>query len=384
MSRPGSRKTRTTIGVVVAALLLALVLWPPGGAQAQAGWQRTGFTVWADTLLTPKSGALFARDAYGVYRSEDAGATWSRVSLPPAPPMKKRLQFDLDTTNHTIMYASGAEGVYRTTNDASTWTLVLPTDEIVASLAVSPADTSVVYVGLMDQQGVVGNRFRLLKSQNGGASWDTIEELGHGCANNVSRLMPDPTDPDRILRTAVCNPGGSLSVSLAESRDQGNTWRALYDPPVGIPLRLVVGEGQQAGYLYLVVSRRTVDNDLVLRSEDNGATWVETAAPWSALTLPPDVAEVWIEGLAADPGQPGRVYVSLGAYARVEQQRWSPRAAQVVMSEDGGRTWQSLGWQEGTGGGVNVPGDVKVGIDGQNLYVAAGTGVWRLPLAGNR
>ncbi len=35
----------------------------------------------------------------------------------------------------------------------------------------------VVYVGLMDQQGVAGNRFRLLKSQNGGTSWETIEEL---------------------------------------------------------------------------------------------------------------------------------------------------------------------------------------------------------------
>lgn len=381
MSRPGSLMTRKTIAVVMVLLLVVLMLSPPDAAWAQAGWQRTSLDTWMDALLTPKSGALFARDSYDVYRSEDAGATWARVSLPPAPSMKKRLQFDLDTANHMTMHASGAEGVYGTTNDAATWTLVLPTDEIVASLAVSPADPSIVCVGLMDQQGLAGNRFRLLRSQDGGTSWDVLEELGRGCGTNVSRLVPDPTDANRILRMADCNPGASRDGTLAESRDQGQSWRRLYDPPSGTPIGVLVGEGEQAGHLYLVVSRRGSDGDLLVKSEDDGVTWSAMTAPWSGLALPPDANEVWIEGVSADPGRAGRVYVSFTAYAR-GQQGWSPRASQIVVSDDSGRSWQSLGWNDHAVTGMLAIGDVQLGIDGQNLYVTAGTGVWRLPLTG--
>src|SRR5262245_28882636 len=103
---------------LAAALVMAVAVAYSGGtaAAAQAGgaWQPLGLKGYTYRLLTPPSGALFAQQLGAVYRSDDAGASWARVNVPPrgAPP-NAGLVFTLDPTNHTIMYANGAQGVYK-------------------------------------------------------------------------------------------------------------------------------------------------------------------------------------------------------------------------------------------------------------------------------
>src|SRR5262245_9188635 len=70
-------------------------------------------------LFTPASGAFFAlTDTHELYRSDDAGASWRAIRLPPAATgFHGRHELEVDPTDHQIVYAAGADGLYQTTDD---------------------------------------------------------------------------------------------------------------------------------------------------------------------------------------------------------------------------------------------------------------------------
>jgi hypothetical protein len=49
--------------------------------------------------------------------------------------------------------------------------------------------------------------------------------------------------------------------------------------------------------------------------------------------------------------------------------------SRVMVSEDAGISWSDTGF-----GGELVINDLKLGIDGRNLYASTGNGIWRLPI----
>jgi hypothetical protein len=93
-----------------------------------------------------------------------------------------------------------------------------------------------------------------------------------------------------------------------------------------------------------------------LRSDDRGATWQQL-----------DERQVDFDSdtfaLAADPGNPDRIFALESAYA-------------ARVSTDGGQTWAGL---------PPLPtrttiADLALGVDGRHLYAATYNGVFRLPL----
>src|SRR5262245_6753732 len=143
------RRSGLIIGIVGALLALGLCLLVapnPGVAKSPAAdWQPTGLTEPVSQLYTPLSGAFFARTARGLQRSDDGGATWTVVALPPPAPNQTAPELMVDPIDHSTIYASGIEGLYRTNDDAATWSVVLPAANLATTtrllaLAVSPAD----------------------------------------------------------------------------------------------------------------------------------------------------------------------------------------------------------------------------------------------------
>jgi photosystem II stability/assembly factor-like uncharacterized protein len=274
------------------------------------------------------------------------------------------------------MYASGEGGLYKTTNDADSWSIVLPTDESPIAIAISPADPNVLYLALSDHPGRDAKKLRLLRTRDAGTSWDVLEELASNCLNNTQGLQPHPTDPARIFRNQTCNPGGSVSGTLAESRDYGSTWTKLNSPDGFFPARIAGGEGVAPERLYVRRLLPANGNNQLLRSDDDGASWAETTEPWSTVALPPDTAHISIAGIDADPTQPGRIYVAFNAN-RTQVPNTRPfLASYVLVSDDAGQTWTDLGLPAAT----EVT-DVQLGIDQQTLFVSTVSGVWLLPLS---
>ena len=76
----------------------------------------------------------------------------------------------------------------------------------------------------------------------------------------------------------------------------------------------------------------------LFKSADGGATW---AAVNKSLGEEPGMP-VGAAALAIDPNDPNRIFVAKGVWIGTSQARLFPRG--VLMSADGGQTWQVVGF----------------------------------------
>src|SRR5262245_16770572 len=107
MLRTLSTRSASAIRAVAAVATAVALLWTTTVlAQADPGvqWTQTGLATPAFELMTPTSGALFARTRDGLMRSNDAGDTWASVTLPAWQPDTPQGgypgQIVVDPTNH--------------------------------------------------------------------------------------------------------------------------------------------------------------------------------------------------------------------------------------------------------------------------------------------
>jgi hypothetical protein len=388
MRRCGRRARRAGVGggrpAVLAALLALTLILTAGGAPALGesldDWEQTALTGPVAELFAPASGAFFARTDGGLFRSDDGGASWRPVNLPPVPSNARAWRAAVDPTDHTVLYVSGEGGLYKSSDDAATWTLVLPTSEVARGIAVSPADRGLVYLGLVPRADISSD-FRFLRSRDGGATWEQLEEHHNSlCGWGVPILLPHPSDAGRVFRTAACVAGRDVGLPLRHSADQGATWTTVFgdtrfgDVQTAFPVRLVGGRDAAPARFYLAANRdsRTGGSSL-FRSDDDGGSWTEVLAHHDG-TPRPQPTNAQIAALAYDPARPDRVYVGVNEFAGQSANRVLA-TSRVRASADGGATWSDLGQRE-----LGTISDLALGIDGQSLYAASDRGVWRLPV----
>src|SRR6266542_2592833 len=379
--------------VVIALTVIVTLLENPGAqagadAGAQLGsevgdWVQTPIQDPALRVFTPSSGALLALTATDLYRSDDAGATWRPIPLPPLTRRDDKARVVVDPSNHDHLYAVGDAGVFEQTA-GSDWKLILQRGsqgECAHALAASAADPRLVYVVLGGS--LCFDRLRLLKSTDGGASWQEVfsrdRPPASTCMLGVDLLSPHPTDGKRVFFSAGCGQGFSIASghALFDSHDQGTTAGPAYIQPGFFPSRLVGGAGADRARFYLTeVVPQFGGSGALLRSDHDGQSWQEVGDSLWDLSAPVWARRSWISALAIDPSSPDHVYISLAG-----------QPDGVWASQDGGHTWQDLGLR-GLGGHTEFPGrptsinDLAVGVDGKNLYAATVQGVWVLPLSG--
>jgi hypothetical protein len=359
--------------LIVTLLVILLLLCPPRAASAQEAaaepaWELAALSGPVQRLFTPASGAFFATTKVGLFRSDDGGTSWAAVSLPP-----DTYAVVPDPLDHTTLYAAGAGGLHKTGDDAATWTLILPTAEAVRAVAVSPANRSLVYLGLAGSRGP-STDFRFLRSRDGGTTWEQLEEHHNSlCGWAVRLLVPHPADEARAFRTAGCYAGRNIGDALQESADAGATWTASFRPDSAFPDWLVGGQGVSPDRFYLGANRDFRGGGSLVYRSDDGQHWTEILGYRGGGSIQePTLPNVTLGGLAYDPAAADRVFVGLN----VRPSDGTDRTTSVKRSVDGGSTWTDLGRPDL--GPIN---DVVLGVDGLNLYVATDHGLWRLPLA---
>jgi photosystem II stability/assembly factor-like uncharacterized protein len=335
-------------------------------------------------VIAPASGALFvvgqdAGQMLRLQRSDDGGAIWRSVSLPPAASGSSQV-VAVDPSDHTTIYATGADGLYKTDDDAASWRALLPVAEPHVTIAVSPADRSLVYLALRAEKTV-----RILRSQDGGESWETAytHESAETACDDPILVVPHPTDPDRVFANVDCD--WRVAGDLYQSRDRGATWAVMLAQGSGSirghPSAVVGGSGARPERLYASFAQHWVKGPgfhldaVIYVSDDDGQTWkarvvapLEVSGPKSQERNP-----VVVESLAADPSVPDRVYIGLrNARARST----GPLAnGPLQVSSEGGATWKVLD----VGEARHAP-SVALGVDRQNLYAVTDQGLYRLRL----
>ena len=177
----------------------------------------------------------------GIYKSEDAGKTWTHVGLREAHNIGR---VRIHPTDCNIAYAAvfghysepnPERGIYRTTDGGKTWARVLHRDERTGGVDISidPQNPNVVFAALWEawrnQWGMSsgGPGSGLFRSNDGGANWTELTRAPgmprEGLVGKIG-VSVSPADSMRVYAIVEHDSGG-----VFRSDDRGATWTRTND-----------------------------------------------------------------------------------------------------------------------------------------------------------
>ena len=243
-----------------------------------------------------------------------------------------------DPSEPAVFYFGAvAGGVWKTEDAGVTWTNVSDgyvNTSSVGALAVSDSDPSVIYAGMGEStiRADVSHGDGVYRSTDRGRTW---VHLGLADTRHISEIRIHPRDPDRVYVAALGHAFGPNSErGVYRSTDGGASWeRVLYrDDRTGAADLALDTRNPTVLYASLWETHRNFwelvsggPGSGLWRSTDAGTTWTEITANLGI----PASATLGKIGVAASPARSGRVW------ALVE----SDAAPGLYRSDDFGETW---------------------------------------------
>lgn len=287
----------------------------------------------------------------GVWKSTDAGRTWSHIGLKNTQRIPR---ISIHPKDPDIVYAAamgslfGANeerGVYRSTDGGKNWQKVLyVNDEVgVVDLVMDPTNPRILYATSWRvirtpyslESGGEGSK--IWKSTDGGDNWQSLSE-NEGMPKpplGISGISVSKSNPDNIYAIIEANDGG-----VFRSTDAGKTWTR-----VNKERKL-----RQRAWYYTRIQADPVNENTVYvmnvrfhKSMDGGKTFEKIATPHG------DNHDLWI-----DPGDPKRMIEANDGGANVSYDggaNWSvqsnqPTAQMYRVSTDNAFPYRLLGGQQ--------------------------------------
>ena len=333
----------------------------------------------------------------GVYKSTDAGATWTNMGLRETGRIGRIL---VHPSNPDIVYVCAAgrltgpqqeRGVYRTGDGGKTWTrsLFVDADTGCSGLSMDASDPNTLFAGAWRVvmhtyamfSGAPESEFTahgpgsgVYVTHDGGATWKRID--GHG--------MPKP--PVGKVDVAIAPSDPQRVYALIQTADQGSIWRSDdggANWSNGSWQRALIG---RAGYyIHIDVNPSNADEVLVTNSsfwmsEDGGKSFNETR--WGG----GDTHDIWIDptdgkrvivthdggmNITSDHGgSVNRVTLPIGQMYHVAVDNDVPYHIYGNMQDDG--TMRGLSTTQEAG--PNVPGQAATAAGGRGARGGGGFG----------
>lgn len=275
--------------------------WVQGALTSGGG----GFTNLARDLADGSTLYATATDGVGLYKSINAGDTWTPLPGPFSGTAMRAV-----AANGTTVLVAGAGSIYRSTNGGGNWTAVVTGagigEDFIASLVIDPLATNLVYAGDFHINGSSTASQLIAKSSDGGA---TFTNLLDASANNLRAYF--------LAVNGTLYAAGSGSPNIARSDNNGSTFTAT-SPAAGYPTALAIAPS--ASNLVFAGMRDTSNSNSIgiWRSLNSGASWTQYNSG-----LPPQLPN--ITAFSVDSLSTSKVHAGT--------------AAGDYVSTDGGLTW---------------------------------------------
>jgi photosystem II stability/assembly factor-like uncharacterized protein len=274
----------------------------------------------------------------GVWKTTDYGQSW-RVVSDGAFESPSIGSIDVADSDPDIVYVgTGSDGirsnviigrgVYRSTDAGETWTFLgLRDTGQIGAVVVHPTNPDVVWVAALGSPFGPGPERGVYRSVDGGATWQHVLFVSE--RTGAIDLELNPSDPDEVyaaLWHAERKPwtilsGDERESGIYKSTDAGATWRKV---DAGLPeglvgkIDLAVTPADPSRVYALVEAAPDVEG--LYRSNDRGETWLHVSGEGGLMRRP-----FYYTNVDADPVDPDVVYVGSEGFFR---------------SGDGGKTWE--------------------------------------------
>jgi photosystem II stability/assembly factor-like uncharacterized protein len=275
----------------------------------------------------------------GVWKTENAGATWENISdgffevgtigaVAVAESDPNVIYVGTGESPIRGVTTSHGDGVWKSTDAGATWThLGLKEAGQIARIQIHPDDPDVAYVGVQGWiWGPSGER-GVFRTTDGGQTWEQVLKVGP--STGTSDLRMDPTNP-RILYAAMWNHyrnpwfihSGGTDGGIFKTTDGGDSWQKLEG---GLPEMVgkigVDVSADNPQRVYAIIEAEPERGGL-WRSDDGGENWELINGDRFLHT------RAWYYNhVAADPSDENTVWVlSTGLYKSI----------------DGGKDWELI------------------------------------------
>ena len=280
----------------------------------------------------------------GVWRTQDGGQTWANISdgfFGGSIGAVAVSEYD-----ENVLYVGGGEvtvrgnvssgyGMWKSEDAGKTWSEAgLPNSRHIPRIHIHPKNPDLVYAAVLGDLYKDTPERGIYRSTNGGKSWDRIHFVDN--KTGAVDLEMDPNNP-RILyatmwqvrRTPYTLESGGPGSSIWKSTDGGDTWKDI-SRNEGLPQKGVLGisgisvSEANSERVYAQIEH---DQGGLFRSDDGGDTWRKVNTDRSLRQRAWYYTRVY-----ADPQDEDIVYVLNVGFHK---------------STDGGRTFSSIGTPHG-------------------------------------
>ncbi|MHB8576500.1 MAG: hypothetical protein ACYDCQ_14355 [Dehalococcoidia bacterium] len=289
--------------------------------------------------------------------------------------------------SNRCLLAGADDGVYRSEDAGRSWTRAGADGKAVWDLAVSADDSRTVFAGTEPAA--------LYRSADGGRSWSEIESFRNAPGAERWCVPLKPPRPGRA-RTVVLDRQnadrwfvGVEVGGVVTSDNAGASWRV--DLPGNNPdIHVMANNPAKPSVLFATTGYGRIDgvaemvegNAGFFRSDDAGGTW---QYKWQGM-LPR-----YTRPMCVDPRSPHALTVSCAPTAFSSFRDEGGAKAMLYRSDDDGETWRSLCDAAHSPSAANflsvapapeTAGAVLVGTDTGEVWRVSGEGAWELLLAG--
>ena len=242
-------------------------------------------TLFVGTGEPNAGGGSHTYEGYGVYKSNDAGATWTQSGLTSAGSIGR---VKIDPLHPDTVYAAAMghlfsyneeRGVFRTRDGGASWQKVLYlTDSTGASdLCINQIDPKIIYAAMWERtrrpsyQSYGGKTSGLWRSSDGGDSWS---ELLNGLPKgNAGRIGIDISDSNPLVLYATYTDSSGFLQGIYKTINGGDNWSKTGE----------LGENSSYWWWFSEVDVDPINPNIAYvsgfqayKTTNGGTTWVNT------------------------------------------------------------------------------------------------------------